>query len=360
MKTKIKLLVIILAMAFVAFFALRGRTTEAQTQTVTVGQKFKNIKVLNELPADQLGKVMNLFTADLGVDCNYCHSVDDFAKDGKREKDTARNMIKMTMGINKDHFNGRPQVTCNSCHNGHEQPQNVPNLNPAAEPERPAQPTTKPTVDQIFDKYITAIGGKDKLAKVTSLWVKASRVEPDGKTAEPEILYFKGNKYASDTTYSKSTVSERYDGTTATKYGDPHASIPLKADEAEAIKREAEMFSPANLKTIYPKMDFRLLDKIDGREVYVVTATTASNLRETLFFDVARGLLVRRSSSTQTMFGRYVYQVDYADYKAVGGVKMPMTVRYSRPGIRWMRKVLDAKVNAPVDDAKFAAPAGSN
>ena len=359
MKTKIKLVVILLSLAFGAFLAFKGQLAEAQTKTETVGQKYKNIKVLTDLPADQLGKVMNIFSASLGVDCNYCHTVDDFAKDGKREKETARNMIKMTMGINKDHFNNRPQVTCNSCHNGHEQPTNVPNLNPAPVDERPAQPATKPTVDQILDKYLMALGGKDKLAKVTSLWAKASRVEPDGKAMEPEMIYFKGNKFASDTTYGKATVSERFDGTVATKYGDPHA-IPLKADEAEQIKRTAELFQPVNLKTIYPKMDFRALDRVDGREVYIVTATTASNLRESLYFEVATGLLVRRTSSTQTMFGRYVYQVDYADYKLVSGVKIPMTIKHSMPGIRWTTKILDAKVNAPVDDAKFAAPAGSN
>ena len=360
MKTKIKLLVIFLSVAFAAFFAFKGHLAEAQTKVETAGEKFKNIKVLNDMPAEQLGKVMNIFAASLGVDCSYCHTVDDFAKDGKREKETARKMIKMVMTINKDNFNNRPQVTCNSCHNGHEQPQNVPNLNPVAGDERPAQPTTKPTVDQILDKYIAALGGAARLANVTSMSVKASRVEPDGKTTEPEMLYFKGNKYASDTTYSKAVVSERYDGTTATKYGGPHGSIPLKADEAEQIKREAELFSPANLKTIYPKMDFRSLDRIDGREVYAVTATTASNLRESLYFDVVTGLLVRRTASTQTMFGRFVYQVDYADYKAVGGVKMPMTTKYSMPNIRWTRKIMEAKINAPVGDDKFMAPAGSN
>ncbi len=362
MKHKIKILILFLSMPFLALLGLKTQGVTAQTQTPpqveTAGQHFKNIKVLNDMPADQLGKVMNLFSADLGVNCSYCHSVEDFAKDGKKEKETARNMIKMTLGINKDHFNGRPQVTCNSCHNGHEQPQNVPNLNPVAADERPVQPATKPTIDAIFDKYITALGGAEKLAKVTSMSVKASRIESDDKTTEPVMIYFKGSKFASDTIYSKAVVSERFDGTAATKYNGSHAII-LKPDEAEQIKRSAELFSPTNLKTIYPKMDFRFLDKIDGREVYVVTATTASNFRESLYFDVETGLLVRRAASTQTMFGRFVYQVDYADYKLVGGVKMPMTIKHSMPNIRWTTKVFDAKVNAPVDDAKFIVP-GAN
>ncbi|CAN5534500.1 hypothetical protein BH10ACI2_BH10ACI2_21230 [soil metagenome] len=244
LQTKIKVAAIVAVGLFACiFFAPKGST---QTKVETAGQKFKNIKVLNDLPADQMGKVMNLFAASVGDDCNFCHEGENFEKDGKKTKEDARKMVKMMMSINKDNFNNRPQVTCNSCHNGHHEPQNVPNLMPVAEAERPKQPDVKPTMDQIYAKYITALGGADKLAKVTSLSIKANRVEPDGKTVEPEMIYSKGSMYASDTTYGKNVVSERYDGKTATKYGDPHA-IPLKADEAEQIKRDAELLSPANL-----------------------------------------------------------------------------------------------------------------
>ncbi len=353
LQTKIKLATVaVFAFFACVFLAVNGST---QTKVETVGQKYKNIKVLNDLPADQLGKVMNLFAASLGVDCNFCHEGENFEKDGKKPKDDARKMVKMMQSINKDNFNNRPQVTCNSCHNGHHEPQNVPTLWPEAESERPKQPETKPTVDQIVDKYIAALGGKEKLAKITSLTIKANRVEPDGKKTEPESIWYKGNKYASDATYDKVVISERYDGTAATKFV-PY-SIPLPADEAEQIKREADLFTPANIKTIYPTMAYRGLDRIDGREVYLVTATTKSNVRELLLFDVQTGLLVRRSASTPTMFGRYVYQVDYSDYKAVGGVKMPMTVKYSMPGIRWTRKVISAKSNTPIDDSVFMSPA---
>src|SRR5258706_6855806 len=150
MRNKVKIAIIFTGALFGALmFLLPKQTTEAQTQTVTAGQKYKNIKVLNDMPADQLGRVMNIFSASLGVDCDFCHVTTDFSKDDKKPKGTAREMIKMVMGINKDNFNNRPRVTCNSCHNGHMEPSPNPNLNAVAEPERPKQPDTKPTVDQI-------------------------------------------------------------------------------------------------------------------------------------------------------------------------------------------------------------------
>ena len=68
----------------------------------------RNIKVLNDLPASQLIPVMNYFAASMGRRCNFCHVNNngqwDYAADTKPEKNTAREMIKMVLDINKTNF----------------------------------------------------------------------------------------------------------------------------------------------------------------------------------------------------------------------------------------------------------------
>jgi len=361
MTNYVKLAVILAAIPCFALLFFNHWSVDAQTATQTAkvetaGEKFKNIKVLNDMPADQLGRVMNIMSASLGVKCSFCHNTENFSSDEKRPKQTARNMIKMTFDINKGSFNGRPQVSCNTCHNGHEEPTNTPNLKPEPEPERPAQPTTKPTVDQIVDKYLTALGGSAKLATIKTRSIKANRIEPGGEVIEPETISFDNNKYSLSTIYSQGAVTEGFDGTGAWKLtgGKP---VPLRADEIEQIKREADLFEPQNIKTVYNRMDFRFLDLIDGRQVYLVTATTASGVRERLYFDVQTGLLVRRVASSQTVLGNFNYQVDYKDYKLFNGVKIPTTIEYAMPGVRWTRKVVQVRNNVPIDAASFNAPA---
>ncbi len=319
----------------------------AQTKPVeTAGQKFKNLKVLNDMPADQMGKVMNMMSASLGVDCKMCHSLNDkdFEKEGNEHKDIAREMIKMTFLINKQFFDGNTEVSCSTCHNGKERPVSVPNLNPVEHATRPKQPDVNPTVDQILAKYETALGGKAKIASIKNRTVNALRIEPDGRTIEPETVTQKGAAVRVETKYGDYIVAENYDGKTVTKTGGG-SPIELKPDEAEQIKREAQIFAGGDLKTIYSKLDYRFMDKLDGRDVYLVLGTLADNSRERLFFDVATGLLVRRIASTPTVIGAFQYQVDYSEYKDFGGVKLPTLTRFAVPAISWTRRVVDVKAN---------------
>ena len=120
---KVKIAVIgIFVICAAAVVAPYGKT---QTQIETAGQKFKSIKVLNDMPADQMGKVMNMMSASLGVDCKFCHASNDgdYEKEGFEHKDIARNMLKMTFELNKNYFESRPEINCNTCHQGKSHPQ---------------------------------------------------------------------------------------------------------------------------------------------------------------------------------------------------------------------------------------------
>jgi photosynthetic reaction center cytochrome c subunit len=60
--------------------------------------------------------------------CSYCH-VEDRSSDEKRPKQVARRMITMTRAINGTFGDGKPHVTCYTCHRG--------STTPLMEPELP-------------------------------------------------------------------------------------------------------------------------------------------------------------------------------------------------------------------------------
>src|SRR5579885_2575925 len=96
-------------------------STHAHTPK-TAGEQFKNVRVLKDVPADQLIPAMQFITASLGVECEYCHVERAFDKDDKKPKVTARKMMEMMFNINKEDFEGHRGVTCYSCHRGAAKP----------------------------------------------------------------------------------------------------------------------------------------------------------------------------------------------------------------------------------------------
>lgn len=84
-------------------------------------QKYKNIQLLRGIPSERLMKVMFAFKASLGVDCTYCHIKDQFEKDDKPQKQTARKMIQLVRDTNA-RLGSMTRVTCFTCHRGQTRP----------------------------------------------------------------------------------------------------------------------------------------------------------------------------------------------------------------------------------------------
>jgi hypothetical protein len=84
-------------------------------------QKYKNIQLLKGIPSERLMKVMFAFKSSLGVDCTYCHIKDQFEKDDKPQKQTARKMIQLVRDTNAK-LGGTARVTCFTCHRGQTRP----------------------------------------------------------------------------------------------------------------------------------------------------------------------------------------------------------------------------------------------
>jgi len=89
-------------------------------------QVYKNIQVMKGVPAPRLMGAMQFFTRSLGVDCAYCHVPNDFDKDDKAAKNTARKMLNMVHQINGDNFPQNQTVSCLMCHRGSAKPEAFP------------------------------------------------------------------------------------------------------------------------------------------------------------------------------------------------------------------------------------------
>ena len=96
--------------------------------------KYKNLKILpQDITEQKMDSIMDSYTKALGVGCDFCHAAVknfpdsvDYASDDNTMKENAREMLRMTILINKTYFhfdkNDKPEylkvVTCKTCHRG--------------------------------------------------------------------------------------------------------------------------------------------------------------------------------------------------------------------------------------------------
>jgi len=106
-------------------------------------------------------------------------------KTTKKPKQTARKMMEMMFTINQENFEGHREVTCYSCHRGSTNPVGMPPVMTAE-----SRPTTDeeviherwwtrrknsgPSADQLFEKYLKAVGGAGAVDRVTSRVMKGT------------------------------------------------------------------------------------------------------------------------------------------------------------------------------------------
>ena len=327
----------------------------------TASEKFKSIVVLKTMPADQMGKVMNIMSASLGVNCGFCHEGTNFVKDSVGYKEEARRMLLMTLDLNGRYFEGEPKVTCNTCHRGKSRPESSLTFDHmfaskgAPSPSPIIRDVESPNAAEIWARYLVALGRKERLQEFRSRHVNAKRIEPDGKS-EPEEIWQLATKQSRMTTkYGTTIVTEGFDGNTAWKSANDNA-IELKPDESEQIRAEAILAFGTSAVSHYSQSTYHHSEQILDHQVHVLSGDGKSESAERLYFDVSSGLLVRRVASVPTILGSFDYQVDYQDYKEFGGVMQPTNIRFCVPNITWTRQVISIEANVDLDDMQFRKP----
>ena len=353
-------------------------TAQALPQEKTVEEFGKNIQVLNGMPQSQIYPAMRFMAASLGFQCSSCHvirnGVGDFPADDKPEKQTARRMIKMVAEINKTLGQGNPTVSCYTCHQGHRSPESAPVLPlPLPAPRSPMgetpSPSALPSVDEVWNKYLAAIGGKAAVDRIETCVVKGTTttsggqvVGYDSEQSAPDkghemfaVQNVPGRNCAGDSRCEYERVINGQQGWLKSGQGVQELVGAQLADQ----KLSFPLFGILRLKDQYASFRVPGRDKIDDRDVYVVVAVRSDDKPERLYFDVESGLLRRRISYLRTLVGAIPQQTDFEDYREVEALRLPFIIKmsFADPGSSPItRKFTDIKLNTPLADSKFDKP----
>ena len=385
------------AVAAITVFWLAGVATPqptAQQKPKMAEEVFKNIQVLKGISVDDFMGTMGVMSAAVGVDCSECHTnagtekVNWAADTGK--KAVARKMVLMVAAINRENFGGRQSVTCWSCHHGRDHPATTPSLETVYGPGSQemddvlTQMPGQASADQILNKYLQALGGAERLAKVTSYVGTGTSVGFGGLGGGGQVHIY--GKFPN----KRTTLIEFKDapgrGDSIRTYNGiagwiktPLAVLneyQLTGSELDGARLDAQLAFAGQIKQVLTKPRVSLQTNISDlpgpssqtgadpklgigqdRLVNVLQGNGPNGLLVTFYFDSESGLLLRMVRYGRTPIGRVPTQVDFADYREVNGVKFPFRLILAWLDGRDVIQLNDLQTNVPIPDAKFGNPA---
>ena len=214
--------------------------------------------------------------------------------------------------------------------------------------------TAFPTAEQILDRYIEALGGREAIEKLNTRICKLEATH-DLSWKDPRIEVIPFEVFAKDPhlvlwkEHKRSGIRlEGYDGKDFWhSEGDETAlrdkPIPLKHRFIFDPK------GPISIEYYFPDLSVKSIETVDDRKCYVLQPKELEEAHFTLYFDIETGLLVK--------IGHY-WNIE--DYREVDGVRITFKITMSRKGGSSTYLFESIEHNVPLADELFTVPANDD
>jgi photosynthetic reaction center cytochrome c subunit len=343
-----------------------AQTASADDSEKRAEDVFKNIQALQGTLAGQLIPAMEFISSSLGVECSFCHVEGHFEKDDKKPKRTARRMMHMMFALNKNNFEDRREVTCYSCHRGARDPistpfvdNELPHASNIADSEAPNLPTNLPTISQLIENYVNALGGASCIVAITARIEKGTAVL-QGRAENIEIFTQTPEKQTIVRHLSNSDSWTVFDGQSGWFAISGSPARDMLATDREAARMDADLQFPLHIRQYYRELRIEYPEIISGREAYVLYGTHEDQPATKLYFDEQSGLLLRVVRYAKSPVGLDPTEIDYADFREVDHLKVPFRVTTSQPRSTTIFQIQNVQQNVLIDNAIFGKPVSNS
>lgn len=225
------------------------------------------------------------------------------------------------------------------------------------------------TAEEIIEKYLKAIGGKEKMSALKSVKMTAKGKQGAMEFPATIIQAADGKQKISFIFQGKEIVQPAFDGNTGwnTNFMTMKAE-KMETEDAENLKREAGDFPEVFLN--YDKKGYKIAlegkEKVEGTECFKIKLTKKPMLVEGkeeenvvyYFFDTENFVpLVSQTTGKKGQMKGAKMETVYSDYQEVNGLYFPFSISQKFNGqVGFTMVVEKVELNVAVDAKEFAFP----
>jgi len=215
--------------------------------------------------------------------------------------------------------------------------------------------TTKPVFEKpipadvnatsVLNDYIKAIGGKDRLAQVNSVYMKGGATQGPA-TIELEIKRTIKEQFLQEVkAFGNSMQKQVLDGNKGYVVNRGQRS-DLEGEDLERVKAESSPFPEVNW--LSGGAILEKIEAVNGEDAYILKVGGKK-----IFYSTKTGLKIKEVESREAQGQTFEVTTLYKDYKEVAGIQFPFTLSQSFGPQSIDFKMTEIKVNEGVSDADF-------
>jgi hypothetical protein len=226
-------------------------------------------------------------------------------------------------------------------------------------PEPAPTPDQQQVVDEILERYITAVGGQPAIERVTSYRAKGRfATSLFRETGTYEVWAKHPNKTLSVIQFPRvGLLKKGFDGETRWVQT-PSATVNDESSSGMAeVEKDADIYNAGKIRSLYQSMRLEGKARLSGRDVNVIEGKPVKGPTEKLLFDAENGLLLRWDMVRRNpQRGNVFVKVHLSDYRDVDGIKVPFNIRFAFESFELKLTINELQHNVPIDDAMFRKP----
>jgi hypothetical protein len=226
------------------------------------------------------------------------------------------------------------------------------------------------TVDELISKHVTALGGKEKLQSIHSVYLEGVAVMQNGTEIDSKTWKVKDKLYRQEISFGVGNVVIIVTPTKGWS-SNPRNGGAFTAMNDEQVKALQTQLDPAGPLVDYAakgsKAELAGKDTVGGKECYKIKLTLSSGQDITYSLDESTYYILRETRKGGGMMGgggggrrggnaNGEFSIDFGDYqKTADGYVFPYTIITAAFGAKTSVEKLE--VNKAVDEDKLSKPA---
>jgi predicted Zn-dependent peptidase len=200
----------------------------------------------------------------------------------------------------------------------------------------------------IIDKYIEAIGGKEKLMQIRDVTIK-SGMTMQGMNLEINMFQKAPNKMVVETMMGGNMLSKSVFNGEKAKVKSPMGEQELTGTDLEDMKAQSTLNAELYLSEMGVTVELKGAEDVDGKAAWKIQVTTPSGKTSVDFYDQESGLKVKSVAQQ----GQMSITTLLSDYREVEGILFPFKMNQSMGPQSFDVLVKSIEVNKGLDDKMF-------